>query len=379
MTWLIASAASMWACSAVLSGATPIDRALPLLAAVATILAWSADEAAIAIAVPLLMIFEVSVADEQTRLLLIGFVMAVCFAASLARAANHYVLAVLALVVLRWIPLHSVVVWRELVLVGAVVILIATQPKRTPLSFVAAVALAFVTPAAPTRALLTPLAVAVLQPIRFPAALILSAIAFFARPSIAELCLVSAFFLITPLFRSRLAEAPFLLAAALVMALFPWSGAVARGPAFLLSLPDRSPRQNIGIALAPSESVVIDLPRGTRRLVISGATVTHLKKGRLLGVVEPVLDVRRAGGSPPAAIAIRVGDAADWGYMRREQWFRSRNPFPRRPAGSLHDYGQDAWVDGAGLIELPAGVTRVRVTANARLSAGARLQIEGSE
>ncbi|MEO8035845.1 MAG: hypothetical protein ABI837_15520 [Acidobacteriota bacterium] len=352
---------------------------MPLLAAAVTILAWSAGVAAITMAIPLLMVFEVTVGDEQTRLLLIGFVMAAAFAAAFARNANNYLIAVVALVVLRWIPFHSVVVWRELVVLVAVVVLIATQPRRTPFSVVMAVALAFVTPAAPTRALLTPLGVAVLQPIRFPAALILAAIAVLARPSVAELCLVSAFLLITPLFRSRFAQAPFLLAAALAMALFPWSGALARGPAFFFNLPDRSSWQNIGLALAPSDSAVIDLPPGTRRLVISAATVTHLKKGRLLGVVEPVLDGRRGGGTRPASIVIRVGDVADWGFMRREQWFRSRNPFPRRPAGSLHDYGQDAWVDGAGLIELPPGVTRVRVTANARLSAGARLQIEGSE
>jgi hypothetical protein len=378
LTWIAAGFLASWACNAVIVHTTTIDQSLPLLGAVATILAWCASEASIATAVPLLMIVEVTVGDEHTRLSLIGVIVAAAFVAAFARKANPFIVAVLALVVLRWIPLRSVVVWRELVVLVAVVVLIAAQRKRTPLSVVATVVLVFVTPAAPTRALLTPFAVAALQPIRFPAAFIFAAIAVFARPPVAGLCFMSAFVLITPLFTARIAQAPFLLAATLVMSLFAWNGAVARGPAFFVRAPDRAPREGIGIALAASESAVLDLPRGTRRLIISAATVSHLGKGKLLGTVAPlVAGARRAASAGP--IAIRIGDVADWGYMRREHWFRSRNSFPRQPAGTIHDYGQDAWVDGAGFIDLPPGIARVRVTADPHLPAGAHLQIEGSE
>jgi hypothetical protein len=380
--WPVGVVLSSVAAYPVISSGTPIDLALPLLVAVITMLAWAAREPAIAIGGPAIMAVELVVAGEHTRLLLLGVIVAAVFALALARNANHFVVATLGIVVLRWIPFEGLLLWRELVLLGSVNVLLALQPRRTRLGVVSAMALVFVTPAAPTRALLTPLATAALLPIRMPAALILGLMAVVVRPPVAELCLMSAFVLVSPLIRNRYLQVPFWIAATLAMSLFAWSGAVARGPFFFFGQHREEPRAAIGIALAATESAELDLAPGTRRLILSAATISPLTKGRVLGSLR----FQKAGATGPASRSrwqtpqlIRVGDVSDWGYMRAEQWFRARNPFPRRSAGTLRGYGHDAWVDGAGVIDVPAGATRVSVTADRRLPGGAHLQIEGSE
>ena len=76
---------------------------------------------------------------------------------------------------------------------------------------------------------------------------------------------------------------------------------------------------------------------------------------------------------------MRIGDIADWGYMRRDAWNHAHNPLPRQPVGRVRDYGYAAWVDGAGRIPLPKGARTIRVTADASLPPGASLQVEGFE
>ena len=73
---------------------------------------------------------------------------------------------------------------------------------------------------------------------------------------------------------------------------------------------------------------------------------------------------------------IRIGDIADFGFTRREQFFASRNPFPRRPINDVKEYGQSAWLHTAGLIDAPVHLSAIRVSAAPDLPPNVRLQIE---
>jgi hypothetical protein len=85
------------------------------------------------------------------------------------------------------------------------------------------------------------------------------------------------------------------------------------------------------------------------------------------------------GRIDPGGVPLRVGDAADWGYLRRDFYYGSRNPLPHDPAGRVRGYGYSAWLDGAGRVPLPAGARSLRVTADAALPEGAALQVEAFE
>jgi hypothetical protein len=125
-------------------------------------------------------------------------------------------------------------------------------------------------------------------------------------------------------------------------------------------------REPVRIALAAGQSVELQVPHGAVSIILSGSNSPKLRKGVVVGRVDP-------GGVP-----LRVGDFADWGVLRREQFYASRNPLPRDPAGLLRDYGQASWIDGAGRIRLPKTPT-IRITARQDLPPGARLQIDAFE
>ncbi|HVR38589.1 MAG TPA: hypothetical protein VMU84_05800, partial [Thermoanaerobaculia bacterium] len=166
-----------------------------------------------------------------------------------------------------------------------------------------------------------------------------------------------------PRFRAAL---PSTIAVAFVIIFFAWSGIVARAlPYFLRPARPTLPRLTIAQALAPSQSVVLDVPDGVHSLIVSGANVPRLKRGTLLGTLD--------------ARPIRIGDVSDWGYTRREFFYGTHNPLPRDAAGKIRGYGYDAWIDGAGRIPLPRGARRIRVTAAATLPRDASLQVEAFE
>jgi hypothetical protein len=155
---------------------------------------------------------------------------------------------------------------------------------------------------------------------------------------------------------------------AFVMLFFAWSGIVARAfPYFLRPATPEAHRTVWREALPPSRSATYEVPDGARAIVVSGANVAHLRRGTLVGRIEP-------GG-----IDVRIGDVADWGYMRRDQIYDARNPLPSVSAGKIRDYGYASWVDGAGRVLLPRGARVIRVTAAADLPANASLQVEGFE
>jgi len=339
--WVLAAALSALACHLAVVHATPIDRALPFLAVLTTILA-ALSYPSVMLGVPLLILAEIAIPDEEVRLLAFGVVMAGAIAVAPARRLRDGRLAagvpLVVVFLLRWIPLGDVLFGRELFLL-AVALLIFLVLDSTPFAMAVAVLTVLVTPAVPLRTLALPL-------------LILAA-AFAAR--------------VFGLPRILLAW-PSRVVVSFVILFFAWSGVVARAfPYFLLRAKEPRERIVVAQALGPGRTVTLDVPEGAEWLVVSGANVARLRRGAVLGRVEP-------GG-----LVIRIGDAADWGSLRREQFYDTRNPLPRDPAGRIRGYGYAAWLDGAGRVALPDGLRQIRVMADAALPANASLQVEGFE
>jgi hypothetical protein len=164
------------------------------------------------------------------------------------------------------------------------------------------------------------------------------------------------------------AKWPSAMALSFALLFLAWSGIVARAVPFFLDKPRPAElRQPVHVALAARRSLTLDVPEGAHSLILSGANVAHFRRGALLGSIEP------------GNIRLRIGDAADWGALRREVFHRTRNPLPRDAAGGVRGYGYEAWVDGAGRVQLPPGARTIVVTGDASLPADASLQVEGFE
>jgi hypothetical protein len=320
---IVAAIVAALACAASVQFATPVDRALPFLAVV--VVALNAP-----IAVLPLMVVENVIADEPTRLLAIGIVMAIAFAFFRGAGSptrprgsedpRHVLIALLAVLLLRWIPFHNVVLWRELIILAG------------------AVAVAYVMQGATFAVLL-----ALFCPWPAKVAVMLFIIAIIAA------------------FQLRRVKGSGLIVA-LLIALFPWSGLMARGWGAFLRSPHQRHRQYVGQALKPGSTTTIDVPADAHAVIVSGANVQRLPCGTILGTLNG-----------------KSITAPDWGFMRREQFFASRNCYPRTPAGRIRDYGWSAWIDGAKRIALPHGLRTIRVDVNPRLPKDATLQIEAFE
>jgi hypothetical protein len=302
-------------------------------------------------AVPLLLVAEIAVPDETTRLLAFGVVLAAAWSAAVIMVIPSVeergrpgrripgrlapvVIALSAVVLLRWIPLAEVLWMRELLLLALTAVIVIAL-RGTPLGIAVAVLIALLTPAVPLRTLVLPLVVLV------AAALL--------RPKV-KLTI------------------PSVGAVAVALTFFAWSGIAARAFPYLLKAPrTMGERHLVNAALASNRSVTVDVPDGATALIVSGANVPRFRRGYLLGTIEP------------GAIPIRIGDVSDWGYLRRETFYASRNPLPRDPAGRVRGYGYSAWLDGGGRVALPHGARTIRVTADAHLPADAFLQVEAFE
>ncbi|HYO79351.1 MAG TPA: hypothetical protein VE010_22995 [Thermoanaerobaculia bacterium] len=356
--WILSAAISAYACHLAVHHATPIDRALPLLAVAVTFCA-AVSYPAVLLGVPLLVGVSIIEPDDRVRLLAYGAVIAAAFAVALAhrqqsddahapfiarqrrRSWSTLGMTVSAIVLLRWIPFADVQLGRELFLLGACAAIVFVL-KRTPFAIAIAVLTALFTPAVPLRTLAIPLLVLVVA----------MAARAFGMPRF-ELVWPSAMVL------------------AFALLFFAWSGVVARAPGYFLKRASLDVhRHQVAVALAPRESLELDVPEHAASLIVSGANVAHLRRGAVLGRID-------AAGHDP--IDVRIGDAADWGAMRREQAYGSRNPAPRNPAGRIRGFGYNAWVDGAGRVALPPGARFIRVTGADSLPAGASLQVEGFE
>ena len=338
--WLLPAVLSAYACSLAVHHSTPVDQALPLLAVLVTLVAW-VTYPAVMVAVPLFIAAEIALPDEGLRLLTFGLIWTAAALVPLVRSTalppiSKAVIAAACIVVLRWIPLANVLVFRELVLL-ALCIAIVLVLGSTPLALAIGVLTALITPAVPLRTL--------------------------ALPAVVLMVAIAARMFGMPEWRLTWPSA---IAIGFTTMFFAWSGVVARGfPYFLKQARPELERRWIGEALPANASLTLAVPAHASSLIVSGANVPRLGRGELLGSVN---------GAP-----VRIGDASDWGYMRREHFFGARNPLPRDPAGKIRDYGYSAWVDGAGRIPLPKGVKTIRVTAAAHLPKDASLQVEAFE
>ena len=341
---IISAVVSAYAAAVVTQHATPVDSALLLIAVIVTIVA-AFSLPAIHVAVPLLIGGEIAIADERLRLLWFGLVIGVAFAAATLchpereRGTRAGVVVLGSIILLRWIPLKNIVVWRELLLI-AIAVLILAALRWTAAGIALAVAVALFTPLIPLRTIGFPIAVLVV------------------------VVILRAFDL--PMIRFDVAAS---LALALMLTFFAWSGVLARSASFAIrGLPSATPREPVRMALAPGQSVDLDVPANATAVILSGANISKLRPGTFAGSINNV--------------PIRIGDVADWGFLRREHFYGSRNRVPNDPAGELRDYGQNAWIDGAARFPIrgPRPEARgLRISADPHLPSTARLQIDAFE
>ena len=383
LRWLAIAVLSAIACRAVAIYDTPIDRALPFIAVLLVICGWVSQSISAELGVLLLVASAIFLPAERTRLLAYGLIAAAAFAVSVCGPASAgrlkptptLLLTIVGTLLLRWVPFRDVVIWREvIVILGALAVLIALNAGEgagaPPLNVIAALGVALVTPVFPGRAMLFPFLLAVVLVVAQAILPVLSiaflAAAYLDRYSDAALWIVGAIALALP-WIARLRVPAYAVAVAL-FALWPWSGLVARAfPRFLYATPGSPRQQMIGLALAAGESVSVGVPRvQSVILTASGANTSRMAVGRVVGRI----DIGNAHRD------LRIGDVADFGFLRREQFFRSRNAPPRWPTTDIRGYGQTAWMHGAGRVTLPGSGRSMRITAARDLPAGARLQIE---
>jgi hypothetical protein len=368
---------------AVVAQTNPVDRELPFIAVGIAFCGWlirhSRWAVAVELSIPLLIACAMFVIDERTRVMIFGAIVAGAFAVALFAAertlSNDVLLTIAGTLLLRWIPFRDVVLWRELiVIVGALAVLVAAWgrlsagPSRLRGgSTLIALAVALVTPVFPGRAMLYPFILAAVIRIAHPvlAALFLT-MAYFDRYSHAALWIVAAIAVAIPIL-SRV-RVPVYAAAIGLFALWPWSGIVARAfPRFLFAAPASARHEVVRSALGAGESVSIEVPEHVHSVGVntSGANVVRMRPGRVIGGID----------SDGVHRDLRIGDIADFGFLRREQFFYSRNTVPRQPTDDIRGYGQTAWLYGAGWVNVPQA-PRIRITAALDLPPAARLQVE---
>jgi hypothetical protein len=409
---------------------TPIDVHLPLVMALVLICAWTARgtrwAAVVQCAVPLLIVAMMTLADERTRLLAYGVIVALAYGAALIgierwRPAGwpggvsppEIALTVVGIVLLRWIPVHDVRIIRELVVLAGSVTLLFAMPRRrdaagpaggTPAFLIAVLAVAVATPVRAGMMTFLPFALALLvvglrglvvvrsrgavagehhettrprnlASLAIAAALLLCACV--ARYSLAPVYVAAAIVFLVPLI-DRIQ--PFSYAAAIaIFALWPWSGIIARAlPIARNYAPPLGEVQTVSRTLAAGESVPVAVPPHVSAAIVTtcGGHMERLRSGHVIGAIEAT-DRRGHMTVRP----IRIGDSADFGFMRREQFFASRNPLPRFSPGEIRDYGANAWVFGAGrtTMNCASDIVSLRIVAAADLHAQSRLVVDSVE
>jgi hypothetical protein len=364
LEWSFAALASMVALHVARIGvqldpaANPIDGRLPFLGLAITVLSWLVRDtpwwSGVQSAVLLLVGCVVSLPDDRLRLVAYGVVVALAFCGALLAAGQLTLMrstafALVATALLRWLLLPSASLVRETLLAMGVVAIVAAFGRRAgPMAIAVAVSAALYTPAIPLRTVAIPFAVAaVVRAVRLLLA---------RRRDSAGLMPVRA-----------AVDAAGLLMLTCMLTLFAWSGIAARQLPFFRREYAAGQRDEVRQALVPGQSLTLDIPADGVALIVSGANMSRLRRGTIVGRLDP-------GGAN-----IHIGEVADWGYARRDQWWKSDNELPRHPAGLVREYGYDGWVDGAGRIALPRHLRRLTITCDARLPGDARLQVEAIE
>ena len=408
---------------------TPIDTHLPLVAALVLVCAWASRKtpwaAVILCALPLLAAAMMTLTDERTRLLAYGVIVAAAYGiAAMAPTASErrrpagwpggvsppeIALTIVGIILFRWIPLGDVRILRELaVLAGSLTLLYAIPRRRdaaepaggTPAFLIAVLVVAVATPAHAGMMTLLPFAVALLMwgvravatsfesadalrasHARAMAMTIAGALflvcAWFARYSLATVYVAVAIAFFVPLLdRMRFVSYATALA---IFALWPWSGIVARSlPLIRHYDASAGEKQSAARALAAGDSLTIGVPQHVRTAVVTtvGGHIERFRSGRLIGTIEATDPHGRITRQP-----IRIGDTADFGFMRREQFFASRNALPRFSPGEIRGYGASAWLFAAGRTTIVSGsdIVSLRVIAAPDLHSDSRLQVESVE
>lgn len=155
------------------------------------------------------------------------------------------------------------------------------------------------------------------------------------------------------------------------------AGAVAAAlfAMFAMSIPAAPrERQLFDRALGAGQSAAVHLghPRAEVGVVMSGANTSSLEPGRRIATIQ-LLDDRGRGYRRD----VLVSEVADWAAFRPDQSFFTRNVFPAISGGRVVGWGADAFVTGAGRIELSTGrpISLVRVTADPSLPKGSVVQL----
>jgi hypothetical protein len=207
------------------------------------------------------------------------------------------------------------------------------------------------------------------------AVLILSAC--FARYSLATVYVASAIVFLVPLI-DRVRPLSYATAVA-IFALWPWSGIIARAlPIARNFAPPVGDVQPVARTLAAGESLPVAVPNHVHEAIVTtyGGYIERLRSGHVIGAIEATDRGGRVTVRP-----IRIGDSADFGFMRREQFFASRNSLPRFSPGEIREYGANAWVVGAGrtTVSCASDIVSLRVVAAADLHAQSRLAVDSVE
>jgi hypothetical protein len=391
LEWLAFAIAAAIAAHFVAIGGTPIDRHLPFVVVLLAVSGWIAAARLVQMVAPLLLAAAMSLSDDRMRIFAYGVIVAAAFAWAVFKAPKtrlvSAILAATGVMLLRWIPCSDVPLWREIVVLAGALAIVFAMRERTPMTIAAALAVAAVTPIYPARLLLFPFVVTILLLLPIPRiiwAVPFAISAYFARYSIATLCVVAALaFLVDFVEDSRrrlsVVRVPLYVGAIALFALWPWSGIVARAmPRFLAAEEASRSERAVWAALEAGRSVSIDAPPQMHYMVItaSGANASRLPPGWLVGRVEVV---GRGGGV--IRRDLRISDIADFGFTRREHFFASRNPIPRTPLDDIHGYGIGAWLHTAGRIAMASAdeIASVRATAATDLPPATKLQIEAVE
>jgi hypothetical protein len=335
--WIVAGTLSFWACARLGVTATPIDRALPWIALIVTAVAWLADSYAVQCAVPLMIAAAICFPDEHTRLTAYGAIVAVAFCGAIMsvevldfpRTAGF---AIAGTALIRWIAREHFQFFREAIVLVGVIVIVAVA-KKSRLTIALAMIAALYTPAIPIRTLAIPFLIAI--------------VAYALRPLSPQSSVLS------------------LLIIAIMLTLFPYSGILARTPRYLRYGKPAIDRVNRYWAMKPGESIDAEVPPGAHAVIVSLSNGARLDRHAVVG---------RLGDRE-----LHAGDLADWGFARREQWWRSTNRLPRHAAGRIRGYGYDGWVDGAVRVAIPGDAKTIHVDVDPHLPPQTLLQVEAFE
>jgi hypothetical protein len=188
---------------------------------------------------------------------------------------------------------------------------------------------------------------------------------------------------------ARLFPLPLSLTALGAMALLPAAGqlssliggaatfAVLSSPAHFTP-PAPALSQTLSTSVPPGTTAAFDVPPNLRRInvILSAANAADLRPSTPAGMVE----IRDRDGHI-ARRSLTFADLSDWGFLRREHHYYSRNALPADSAGRRIGYGKDAWINGSGRVTLalPHDITQLRVTAAATLPKSTVLQVDAIE